>query len=172
MKDIVARFAPSPTGFLHIGGIRTALINYIFIQQAKSKNPKSKFLLRIEDTDKIRSKNEYKESILSGLSWLGLKWDGDLFIQSDKAERHKSVAYELLTKGYAYKCICTTKELESKRLENKKNLLNIKRLCVKCENNSGIQNLDKDFCIRIKIPNNGQIPFCFSFSWQPHIPFS
>ena len=120
MNGIVARFAPSPTGFLHIGGIRTALINYIVVQQSKLKNSKSKLFLRIEDTDKLRSKNKYKESILNGLEWLGFKCDGKIFIQSDRAERHKEVAYELLEKGYAFKCICTTEELESKRLENQK----------------------------------------------------
>ena len=71
MKEIVARFAPSPTGFLHIGGIRTALINYIYIERAKLLNPNSKLLLRIEDTDKIRSDNSYVKSILNGLKWIG-----------------------------------------------------------------------------------------------------
>ena len=75
MNDVVARFAPSPTGFLHIGGIRTALINYIVVQQSKKDNAKSKLLLRIEDTDILRSKNEYKKSILDGLEWMGIKWD-------------------------------------------------------------------------------------------------
>ena len=84
MSNLVARFAPSPTGFLHIGGLRTALINYIFIENNKAKYPNSKFLIRIEDTDKIRSKNEYIESILNGLRWTGIKWDDDIFIQSKK----------------------------------------------------------------------------------------
>ena len=157
MNGIVARFAPSPTGFLHLGGIRTALINYIVVQQSKLKNSKSKLFLRIEDTDKLRSKNKYKESILNGLEWLGFKWDDKILIQSDRAERHKEVAYELLEKGYAFKCICTTEELESKRLENQKNQLSVKRLCSKCENDSKIQILEKNYCIRIKIPNHGQL---------------
>ena len=143
MNGIVARFAPSPTGFLHLGGIRTALINYIVVQQSKLKNSKSKLLLRIEDTDKLRSKNKYKESIINGLEWLGFKWDDEILIQSDRLERHKEVAYELLEKGYAFKCICTTKKLESQRLENQKNQLNVKRLCTKCENDSKIQILEK-----------------------------
>ena len=157
MNGIVARFAPSPTGFLHLGGIRTALINYIVVQQSKLKNSKSKLLLRIEDTDKLRSKNKYKESIINGLEWLGFKWDDEILIQSDRVERHKEVAFELLEKGYAFKCICTTKELESKRLENKKNQLSVKRLCTKCENDTKIQILEKNYCIRIKIPNYGQL---------------
>ena len=117
MNHVVTRFAPSPTGYLHIGGIRTALINYIVVQQAKLKNKNSKFLLRIEDTDKIRSKKEYKESILNGLKWLKLNWDEKVFIQSDRANNHINVAYELLKKNLAFKCICTTEELEKKRIQ-------------------------------------------------------
>ena len=157
MNHVVARFAPSPTGFLHIGGIRTALINYIFVKQAKLKNFKSKLLLRIEDTDKNRSKIKYKENIINSLKWLGIKWDGDLFIQSHRIERHKEVAFKLLEKGQAFKCICTSEQLESKRLENQKNHLNNKRLCTKCENDSKVQLLKKNYCIRIKIPNVGKL---------------
>jgi len=157
MNHVVARFAPSPTGFLHIGGIRTALINYIFVKQAKLKNFKSKLLLRIEDTDKNRSKIKYEENIINSLKWLGIKWDGDLFIQSHRIERHKEVAFKLLEKGQAFKCICTSEQLESKRLENQKNHLNNKRLCTKCENDSKVQLLKKNYCIRIKIPNVGKL---------------
>ena len=89
MNEVVTRFAPSPTGNLHIGSVRTALINYIYVQQKKLKYPESKFLIRIEDTDKIRSKIEYKDNILKGLKWLGLNWDDDVFIQSQRIERHK-----------------------------------------------------------------------------------
>ena len=78
MNDVVTRFAPSPTGYLHIGSIRTALINYIFTQQNKLKYSDSKFLLRIEDTDKTRSNNEYKKNIINGLQWLGIHWDKDI----------------------------------------------------------------------------------------------
>ena len=82
MDTIVTRFAPSPTGHLHIGGVRTALINYILTNQAKKNNSNSKFLLRIEDTDKKRSKQEYVERIINGLEWLGINWDEDIYIQS------------------------------------------------------------------------------------------
>ena len=157
MKDVVARFAPSPTGFLHIGGIRTALINYIVVQQSKKENSNSKLLLRIEDTDKARSKNEYIESILNGLKWMGIKWDGDIQIQSQRIKRHKEVAYELLKKGLAYKCICTKEELEARRLKNQKLKKNIKRLCTKCQKDPTTQLLKNDYCIRINIPNDGKL---------------
>ena len=152
MNELVTRFAPSPTGYLHIGGIRTALINYIITQQSKLTYSKSKFLLRIEDTDKARSNNKFKESILNGLKWLGLQWDGDIVIQSERINRHKEIAFQLLKQNLAFKCICTSEVLEKKRLENKTKHLNIKRLCTNCENNTEIQQTEKNFCIRIKIP--------------------
>ena len=157
MNDVVARFAPSPTGFLHIGGIRTALINYIVVQQSKKDNAKSKLLLRIEDTDITRSKDEYKKSILDGLEWMGIEWDEKPYIQSQNIDRHKEIAFKLLEKGHAYKCVCTKEELETKRLENQKLRKNIKRLCTKCKNDSATQLLEKDFCIRINIPNFGKL---------------
>ena len=157
MKPIVARFAPSPTGLLHIGGIRTALINYIYIEKIKKKIPNSKLLLRIEDTDKIRSKDEYTENIIEGLKWIGIKWDGEILIQSQRKKRHEEIALKLLNIGKAFKCICKHEELEKKRKENQKKNLNIKKLCNDCEDNSEIQNLDKGYCIRIKIPDSDQI---------------
>ena len=156
MKNVIARFAPSPTGFLHIGGIRTALINYIIVQQSKSLKSNSKFFLRIEDTDKLRSKKEFKESIINGLKWLGIKWDGEIINQSSKINRHKEVAFSLLKNGNAYKCICTTELLEKKRLENKIKKISEKRLCTTCESDKKIQNLEKNYCIRIKVPNDGK----------------
>ena len=119
MNVVVARFAPSTTVFLHIGGIRTALINYIFVQQSKKENSNSKLLLRLEDTDITRSKDEYKKSILDGLEWMGIKWDGKFQTQSERIKRHKEIAYKLLEKGHAYKCICTKEDLDAKRIENK-----------------------------------------------------
>ncbi len=157
MKEIVARFAPSPTGFLHIGGIRTALINYIYIEKAKLSNPNSKLLLRIEDTDKIRSKQSFSESILKGLEWIGIKWHGDTFIQSKNSDRHKEIAFKLLNNKNAFKCICSQEKLQLKRDENLKNNISVKRLCDKCENDYDIQSLKNNFCIRIKIPIEGKI---------------
>ena len=155
MHSIITRFAPSPTGNLHIGGVRTALINYVVTSQAKIKNPKSKFLLRIEDTDKNRSNLDFQNTITEGLKWLGINYDGDPYIQSLKIERHRDIAFNLLKNNKAFKCICTTEILEKIRSENKNNKINDKRLCKKCETDTNIQNLDKNFTIRIKIPKNG-----------------
>lgn len=107
---IVTRFAPSPTGFLHIGGARTALFNYLF-----AKHHNGKFLLRIEDTDKTRSTNEAKEAILRGLQWLGIQWDDKIYYQSEREVRHMEVAHELLAKGKAYYCFSSPEEIEEAR---------------------------------------------------------
>jgi len=117
MKKVATRFAPSPTGPLHIGGVRTALFNWLY-----SKNKDGSFYLRIEDTDKERSKDEYKEQIINSLKWIGIKNDGDEYIQSKKIEDHVKVAKELLTNGHAYKCYCTNEEIEEqkKRAKQKK----------------------------------------------------
>jgi len=147
MKKIITRFAPSPTGFLHIGGVRTALINFIVVKQLRISIPESKFLLRIEDTDKIRSKDIYKQSILNGLRWMGINWDNEPIIQSQRINRHQEIAHELLKRGYAYKCICTSEDLQKKRIKN------IKKLCLKCEDDSKIQNLSAGFAVRVKITN-------------------
>jgi glutamyl-tRNA synthetase len=101
---------PSPTGFLHIGGARTALFNWAF---ARGRN--GKMLLRIEDTDRERSTDAAVTAILDGLTWLGLTWDGDAVSQYARAERHREVANELLKRGKAYYCYCTPQELEAMR---------------------------------------------------------
>jgi len=105
MPDIVTRFAPSPTGFLHIGGARTALYNWLF---AKANG--GKFLLRIEDTDIKRSSQEAVDAILKGLEWLGLDWTGEAISQAARAARHKEVAEALLENGHAYKCFSSPEE--------------------------------------------------------------
>ena len=111
---IVTRFAPSPTGNLHIGSARTALFNWLF-----AKNTKGKFLLRIEDTDKVRSTKESINKILDGLTWLNLQWDDRIIYQSKNQKRHKEVAEELLKKGLAYKCFCSEEDLDKMREEAK-----------------------------------------------------
>ena len=111
---IVTRFAPSPTGNLHIGSARTALFNWLF-----AKNIKGKFLLRIEDTDKVRSTKESINKILDGLTWLNLQWDDQIIYQSKNQKRHKEVAEELLKKGLAYKCFCSEEDLNKMREEAK-----------------------------------------------------
>jgi len=109
-RPVVTRFAPSPTGLLHIGGARTALFNWLY---ARGRN--GRFLLRIEDTDRARSTREATEEILHGLRWLGLDWDGDAVSQSARAARHAEVARELLARGAAYKCFSTPEEIEAFR---------------------------------------------------------
>jgi glutamyl-tRNA synthetase len=113
MKPIV-RFAPSPTGELHIGGARVALFNYLF---AKKYN--GQFLLRIEDTDFQRSQSQYKNQICKSLKWLGLHWDKDTFIQTENLSRHKETINQLLSTGKAYKCFATKEELELIRKQTK-----------------------------------------------------
>ena len=113
MPDIITRFAPSPTGYLHIGGARTALFNWLY-----AKHTGGKFLLRIEDTDRERSTPEATQAILDGLKWLGLDWDGEPFYQFQRASRHSEVAHELLAKGQAYYCYTTPAELDEFRKAN------------------------------------------------------
>ena len=117
MKTVATRFAPSPTGPLHIGGVRTALFNWLY-----SKNKGGKFYLRIEDTDKDRSKEEFKNQIINSLKWIGINYEDNEYIQSDKINDHINVANELLKKGLAYKCYCSSDEIEEqkKRAKQKK----------------------------------------------------
>ena len=117
MLKVATRFAPSPTGPLHIGGIRTALFNWLF-----SKNQNGKFYLRVEDTDKERSNNKYKNQIIQSLKWIGINYDGKEYIQSQKINNHIKIAYELLKSDYAYKCYCSSKEIDEqkKRAKQKK----------------------------------------------------
>ncbi|WP_413718636.1 glutamate--tRNA ligase [Silicimonas sp. MF1-12-2] len=107
---VVTRFAPSPTGYLHIGGARTALFNWLY-----ARHTGGKFLLRIEDTDRARSTPEATEAIFKGLKWLGLDWDGDAISQFERAGRHAEVAREMLSTGRAYKCFSTPGEIEAFR---------------------------------------------------------
>jgi glutamyl-tRNA synthetase len=108
--QVVTRFAPSPTGFLHIGGARTALFNWLY-----ARGRGGIFRLRIEDTDRERSTRAAVDAILDGLDWLGLTWDGDTVYQHTNAGRHQEIAQELLASGHAYKCYCTPAELEAMR---------------------------------------------------------
>ena len=110
MTEVVTRFAPSPTGFLHIGGARTALFNWLY-----ARHHGGRFRLRIEDTDRKRSTDEAIAAILDGLAWLGLDWDGDVVYQSTRAARHAEAANRLLAEGKAYRCWCTPEELAEMR---------------------------------------------------------
>ena len=109
-KPVITRFAPSPTGFLHIGGARTALFNWLYARRNGGS-----MLLRIEDTDRERSTTAAIDAILDGLRWLGLDWDGDVVYQAQRAERHKQVAQQMLDSGRAYRCYATPAELEEMR---------------------------------------------------------
>src|SRR5262245_35950318 len=108
--QIVTRFAPSPTGFLHIGGARTALFNWLY-----ARGRGGKMLLRIEDTDRQRSTKEASDAILDGLKWLELDWDDDVVYQYSRAARHREVAELLLQNGMAYRCYATPDELTAMR---------------------------------------------------------
>jgi glutamyl-tRNA synthetase len=114
-KQVVTRFPPSPTGTLHIGGARTALFNWLF-----SRHHHGKFVLRIEDTDKLRSTRENTESIIESLKWLGLDWDEGPYFQSQRTKIYYDMIENLLSSGKAYYCHCSPEELEKKRIEAKK----------------------------------------------------
>ena len=107
---VVVRFAPSPTGFLHIGGARTALFNWLF-----ARHHSGTFRLRIEDTDRLRSTPEATSAIVEGLDWLGVSWDGEIVYQSAHAARHAEIAHQLLRLGCAYHCYCMPDELAALR---------------------------------------------------------
>ena len=126
MSNVATRFAPSPTGALHIGGVRTALFNWLY-----SKNQKGTFHLRIEDTDKERSKDEHKYQIIKSLKWIGIEHDGEEYIQSTKINDHVNTANELLKNNHAYKCYCSSEEIEEqkKRAKQKKLPYTYNRKC-------------------------------------------
>jgi len=112
---VITRFAPSPTGFLHIGGARTALYNWLFAKHHERHGDGGRFLLRIEDTDRARSSQEAIDAIYDGLRWLGLEWDGDAVSQFSRVDHHRQAAERLLHEGHAYKCFCTPEELSEMR---------------------------------------------------------
>ena len=146
---VITRFAPSPTGQLHIGGARTALFNYLY-----SKNQKGKFLLRIEDTDKERSKKIYENQIIDSLGWLGVNFDDNVFYQSQNIKKHIDVANQLLKNNFAYKCYCAQEELDQKREIAKQNSVNY-IYDGKCRDLREEKNLP--FVVRLKIEKNKKI---------------
>ncbi len=146
------RFAPSPTGYLHIGGARTALFNWLFI-----KNKKGKFVLRIEDTDNIRSSKEMSKEIINAMKWLELNWDEGPYYQSERLSVYKEYAERLLSEGKAYRCFCTAEEIEERRKEaEKKGVKSWKydRKCLSLSQEEIEKNLEekKPFVIRFKVP--------------------
>jgi glutamyl-tRNA synthetase len=110
MEKIITRFAPSPTGTLHLGGARTALFNFLF-----SRHHRGQFILRVEDTDRTRSTDEYTQDILGALTWLGIKWDEGPYYQSQRMDLYHQQAEHLISEGKAYRCYCTADELEARR---------------------------------------------------------
>jgi len=143
------RFAPSPTGSLHIGGARTAIFNWLFAKHAGGE-----FILRIEDTDRTRSTEESIQEITQAMEWLGLDWDEGPFRQSDRLDIYQKLANELLESGKAYKCYVTPEELEEKRKEaqNRGEVLRYKREWAKV--NEGV---DNPYAIRLQTPDEGTI---------------
>ena len=148
MSNVATRFAPSPTGSLHIGGIRTALFSWLY-----SKNKKGTFHLRIEDTDKERSRDEHKNQIIKSLKWIGIEHDGELYIQSTKKNDHINVANELLKNGYAYKCYCSTDEIEDqkKRAKQKKLPYTYNRKCRELNQSDAPKNIEPVVRFKSKI---------------------
>ncbi|MBU2956441.1 glutamate--tRNA ligase [Paracoccus sp. 1_MG-2023] len=141
---VVTRFAPSPTGYLHIGGARTALFNWLF-----ARGRGGRFLLRIEDTDRARSTPEATAAILKGLEWLGLDWDGDPISQFERKDRHAEIAREMLDKGAAYKCFSTTDEIAAWREANPRQpFISPWRDATELP--------DAPFAIRLKAPRDGE----------------
>ena len=148
--SVVTRFAPSPTGALHIGGARTALFNWLY-----ARGQGGKFLLRIEDTDKARSTDENRQAILDGLTWLGLDWDGEPTSQAANAARHAEVAHALLAAGKAYKCFSTQEEIEAFR-EAARATKSSTLFRSPWRDVAAADHPDAPFVVRIKAPREGQ----------------
>ncbi|HVJ00027.1 MAG TPA: glutamate--tRNA ligase [Sphingomonas sp.] len=149
---VVTRFAPSPTGFLHIGGARTALFNWLF-----ARHHGGKFLLRIEDTDRARSTQPAIDAILSGMRWLGLDWDGEAVYQFARATRHAEVAQQLLATGHAYKCYATPEELAALREEQRAAGKPIRYDGRWRDRDPGEAPAGAPFVVRLKAPRDGAV---------------
>jgi len=148
---VVTRFAPSPTGYLHIGGARTALFNWLYARHHGGRT-----LLRIEDTDRKRSTQDAIDAIIEGLGWLGLDYDAPPLFQSDQAERHAGVAHQLLASGFAYKCFATTDELEAMREEQRALKQPLRYDGRWRGRDPGEAPADAPFTIRLKTPDAGE----------------
>src|SRR5688500_3847098 len=147
-RPVVTRFAPSPTGFLHIGGARTALFNWLF-----ARHHGGKFLLRIEDTDRARSTQPAIEAILDGMRWLGLDWDGHEYYQSQFWARHAEVAHELLARGHAYKCWMSQEELAAQR---EKAQAERRPFRIESPWRDGVSEGEGAFVVRLRAPREGE----------------
>ncbi|MBX9898909.1 MAG: glutamate--tRNA ligase [Qipengyuania sp.] len=150
-SPVVTRFAPSPTGYLHIGGARTALFNWLF-----ARHHGGKALLRIEDTDRKRSTQDAIDKIVDGLDWLGLDYDAPPLFQSDRASRHAEVAQKLLVRGHAYKCYATPEELEAMREEQRARKLPLRYDRRWRDRDAAEAPADAPYVIRLKVPTEGE----------------
>lgn len=149
MSQVRVRFAPSPTGFLHIGGVRTALFNWLYARQQKGI-----FVLRIEDTDQGRSTDESIQAIIEGMKWVGLDWDEGPFRQTERMDLYRSHAMELLEEGHAYWCVCKAEELEARRKEAEAKGLS-PRYDGRCRG-LGVTSPTGEAALRFKAPREGQ----------------
>jgi glutamyl-tRNA synthetase len=151
LTGVVTRFAPSPTGYLHIGGARTALFNWLF-----ARHHGGRYLLRIEDTDRARSTQPAIDAILDGLSWLGIEGDGDPYFQSQFEKRHAEVAHDLIARGAAYRCYLTQEELAARReaaqAERRPFRIDSEWRTREC----GPEQEGQPFVVRIKAPKEGE----------------
>ncbi len=149
MSPVKVRFAPSPTGYLHIGGVRTALFNWLFARREKGT-----FILRIEDTDQSRSTDEAIQAILDGMQWVGLDWDQGPFRQTERIDLYREHALQLLERKQAYWCVCTAEELEARRQEAQGKGLQ-QKYDGRCRE-KGILNPSGDAALRFRAPHEGQ----------------
>jgi len=150
-SEVRVRFAPSPTGDLHVGGVRTALFNYLFARRSGGK-----FLLRVEDTDKKRSTQDAIQVILDGLAWLGMNSDEEVVYQSQQQASHREAGEKLLAKGAAYRCFCTTEQIAERReiAQREKNEYKYDRRCAHLSEAEIQANIDNSmpFAVRLKVP--------------------
>src|ERR1700733_99493 len=142
--SVRVRFAPSPTGHLHIGGMRSAIFNWLF-----ARHNNGSFLLRIEDTDRERSKQEYTDSILASFAWMRIDWDEPVVIQSERAKRHQEVAQKLYAQGKAYYCICTPEQVQDRLAAQSGFDINFMKYDGLCRNASHTKG-----ALRFKIPDD------------------
>ena len=149
MTQVRVRFAPSPTGFLHIGGVRTALFNWLFARQQKGV-----FILRIEDTDQSRSTDESIHAIIDGMKWVGLDWDEGPYRQTERMDLYRGHAMQLLEKGQAYWCVCTAEELDARRKDAEAKGLS-QKYDGRCRDR-GLTNPVGDAALRFKAPQEGE----------------
>jgi glutamyl-tRNA synthetase len=152
MKPVVTRFAPSPTGYLHIGGARTALFNWLY-----ARHHGGKFLLRIEDTDRARSTDAAIEAIIDGMKWLGLDWDGETVFQFARAKRHAEIAHQLLASGNAYRCYATQDELEAMRAQQREKKLPMRYDGRWRDRDPSEAPAGAPFVVRVKAPREGAV---------------